>query len=191
MNPKYGLPKNLMQWVDAHQDKLSPPVCNAALFPDGDYIINMVGGGNQRTDFHDNSTEEFFYQLRGSVEIIVYDRGKFEQIQVNEGEVFLQPPHLIHSPQRPDPNGLCLLIEKPRPAEAIDVLAWYCANCGSEVWKAAMHLDDLVVDLPKVYNQFYALKPEERVCKECGTQHPGKDFDIWHDQLMHSKVKNF
>lgn len=191
MHTKYGLPKNLMQWAEDNKQKLSPPVCNAAIFEDGNYIINMVGGGNQRTDFHDNSTEELFYQLRGTAHLIIYDRGQFERIDLKEGDIFLQPPHLIHSPQRPDPNGLCLLIESPRPAEAIDSLIWYCANCAAEVWKASLHLEDLVEDLPRVYNQFYALKDPERICSNCGTQHSGKDFSIWHDQLMKSDVCKF
>ena len=34
MNPKYGLPKNLMGWVEQNHSRLKPPVCNAALFPE-------------------------------------------------------------------------------------------------------------------------------------------------------------
>ncbi len=191
MDAKYGLPKNLMHWVDDHRDQLKPPVCNAAIFPDGNYIINMVGGGNQRTDFHDNPTEEIFYQLRGEAFLIVWDRGRFERIDLKEGDIFLQPPHLIHSPQRPDPDGLCLLIELPRPQGRHDSLQWYYAHCGTEVWKASKQLESLVDDLPKVYGQFYALKDEERVCPGCGTQHPGKDYRIWHEQLRSSRVRDF
>ena len=191
MELKYGLPKNLMNWVEDHRERLSPPVCNAAVFEDGNYIINMVGGGNQRTDFHDNSTEEVFYQIRGEASLLIWDRGRYERIVLKEGDIFLQPPHLIHSPQRPDPAGLCLLIELPRPQGKHDSLQWYCAHCGTEVWKASKQLESLVDDLPKVYDRFYALKDEERVCPKCGTQHPGKDYRVWHEQLRHSGVRDF
>lgn len=191
MDTRYGLPKNLMQWVDDHRERLAPPVCNAAVFPDGNYIINMVGGGNQRTDFHDNPTEEIFYQVRGTAQLIIWDGGRFKRIDLKEGDIFLQPPHLIHSPQRADPNGLCLLIELPRPQGKQDSLIWYCAHCGSEVWKATQQLESLVDDLPKAYARFYALKDEERVCPQCHTQHPGKDYHVWHEQLAHSTVRDF
>lgn len=180
MNPKYGLPQSLMGWVDKHRDQLKPPVCNAAIFPDGDYIINMVGGGNTRTDFHDNPTEEIFYQIRGTAYLNIWDNGRFDRIDLKEGDIFLQPPHLIHSPQRPDPNGLCLLIEKPRPSGAHDVLQWYCPKCATLVWRASKQLESLVDDLPKVYELFYATSDAERTCKSCGTVHPGRDYAAWH-----------
>ncbi len=188
MDLKYGLPKNLMDWVDANRARLAPPVCNAAVFEDGNYIINMVGGGNQRTDFHDNATEEFFYQLRGQASLIIWDRDKFERIVLNAGDIFLQPPHLVHSPQRPDPEGLCLLIELPRPLGKLDALQWHCAHCATRIWRAEKQLESLVDDLPKIYQQFYALGDEERVCPNCGTQHPGRDFTTWHKQLSESPL---
>ena len=188
MELKYGMPKNLMNWVEAHKDRLAPPVCNAALYPDGNYIINMVGGGNGRTDFHDNSTEEFFYQIEGEVEIVVLDRGKFDRIVLKAGDVFLQPPHLLHSPQRPKP-GLCLLIEHPRPQGSKDALQWHCAHCATQIWRAEKQLESLVDDLPKIYQQFYALGDAERVCPNCGTQHPGKDYHVWLEQLKHSTAR--
>ncbi|WP_323000008.1 3-hydroxyanthranilate 3,4-dioxygenase [Castellaniella sp.] len=189
MELKYGLPKNLMNWVDANRAQLSPPVCNAAIFEDGNYIINMVGGGNQRTDFHDNSTEEIFYQLRGEASLLIWDRGRYERIVLKEGDIFLQPPHLIHSPQRPDPTGLCLLIEHPRPQGALDALQWHCAHCGAQIWRAEKQLESLVDDLPKIYQQFYAVSEADRVCPDCGTQHPGKDYTIWHKQLSESPLR--
>ena len=180
MQTKYGAPFNLMGWVEANSDKLKPPVNNAALFPDGNYIINMVGGGNTRTDFHDNSTEEIFYQIRGTAYLNIWDRGKFDRIDLKEGDVWLMEPHLQHSPQRPDPNGLCFLVEMKRPKGAIDALRWYCPQCASEVWGATMELKDLVADLPRTYEMFYALSDAERTCKNCGTVHPGKDYAAWH-----------
>ena len=136
-----GLPQNLLGWAEFNRAKLKPPVCNAAIFPDSDYIINLVGGPNHRTDFHDNPTEEIFYQIRGTAHLNIWDRGRFDRIDLNEGDFFLQPAHLIHSPQRPDPNGLCLLIEKPRPQGAHDRLEWYCAKCAGLVWRAEKQLD--------------------------------------------------
>lgn len=188
MDLQYGLPKNLMNWIDQNKASLSPPVCNAAVFEDGNYIINVVGGGNERTDFHDNPTEEIFYQLHGEASLIVWDRGKFERIRIKEGDIFLQPAHLIHSPQRPDPTGLCLLVELTRPKGALDALQWYCANCATQIWRAEKQLESLVDDLPATYQKFYATSDAERVCPNCGTQHPGADYVTWHKQLAASDL---
>jgi len=180
MQTKYGAPFNLMGWVDANRARLRPPVNNAALFPDGNYIVNMVGGGNTRTDFHENPTEEIFFQIRGTAYLNIWDRGKFDRIDLTKGDIWLMEPHLQHSPQRPDANGLCLLVELKRPKGAIDHLRWYCPKCAHEVWGASMELQDLVADLPRTYEVFYALSDKERTCKQCGTMHPGRDYAAWH-----------
>lgn len=185
MELKYGLPQNLLGWAEANDHLLVPPVCNAAVFPDGNYMINMVGGPNTRTDFHDNPTEEVFYQIKGDAYLNVWDRGKFERIYLNEGDVFLLPAHVQHSPQRPV-KGLCFLVEMVRPQGLTDKLNWYCANCGELVWGAEKQMTNLVTELPMVYRQFYALNAEERRCKHCGTVHPGKDYAAWHAQLQAS-----
>jgi 3-hydroxyanthranilate 3,4-dioxygenase len=182
MELRYGLPRNLMDVADQIKDRLKPPVCNAALFPDGNYIINLVGGPNTRTDFHDNPTEEIFYQLKGNAYVNIWDRGKYERIDFREGDVFLMPAHVQHSPQRPEP-GLCFLVELVRPKGHLDSLQWYCAHCGHLVWRAEQQMTDLVVDLPVIYQRFYDLSDAERVCSQCGTQHPGKDYSRWHAQL--------
>lgn len=186
MELQYGSPQNLMKWVDVNRAQLKPPVCNAAIYPNGNYIINMVGGPNTRTDFHDNPTEEIFYQLKGNAHLNTWDRGRFDRIDIKEGDIFVLPAHLIHSPQRPEP-GLCLLIELVRPQGALDSLQWYCANCATKVWRAEKQLVSLVDDLPKIYDMFYALSDEERRCPKCGTIHPGKDYAAWHAQLKAKK----
>jgi len=186
MDLKYGVPKNLMQWVDANAASLKPPVCNTALFPDTNFIINMVGGPNSRTDFHDNPAEEIFHQIKGNAYLNIWDRGQFERVDLREGDVFLLPAHVQHSPQRPEP-GLCFLVELTRPQGWLDSLQWYCGSCATLVWRAEKQLESLVEDLPKIYQQFYALSDEERRCPKCGTIHPGKDYAAWHAQLQHSR----
>ncbi len=179
---RYGLPKNLLDWAEAHRQRLAPPVCNAALFPDGDYIVNVVGGPNTRTDFHDNPTEEIFYQLQGNAYLHLWERGRFERVDLKAGDVFLMPAHVQHSPQRPE-AGLCLLVERRRPAGQPDSFHWYCAHCAALVWSASQQLASLVDDLPVIFRRFQALDAAERVCPQCGTQHPGADYASWHAQL--------
>ena len=58
---------NLQKWIDDHRQALKPPVGNAQIFTDTDFIVTVVGGPNQRTDYHDDPFEEFFYQLKGNM----------------------------------------------------------------------------------------------------------------------------
>ena len=42
---------------------------------DADFIVTVVGGPNERTDYHDDPFEEFFYQLRGDITLRLMDEG--------------------------------------------------------------------------------------------------------------------
>ncbi len=92
-------------------------------------------------------------------------------------------PHVIHSPQRPEPGSLCLVIERQRPAGLFDALQWSCAHCGTVIKRYEMQLQSIVNDLPPVYEQFYATREAERRCSECGEIHPGRDWQTWHRTL--------
>jgi 3-hydroxyanthranilate 3,4-dioxygenase len=93
---------NFQGWIDANREKLKPPVGNAQVWEDGEMIVTVVGGPNQRVDYHDDPTEEFFYQLKGDIFIRVMETpGKPPiDIPIKEGEIFLLPKHMRHSPQR-------------------------------------------------------------------------------------------
>jgi 3-hydroxyanthranilate 3,4-dioxygenase len=168
-------PFNFQGWIDQNKDKLKPPVGNAQVWEDGDMMVTVVGGPNQRRDYHDDPTEEFFYQLRGDIFLrTMPEPGKPPvDIPIKEGEVFLLPKHLRHSPQRPNPGSVGLVIEMPRPEGALDGFEWYCPNCHQLVYRAEVRLKSLVRDLPPLFDKFYSSE-EFRKCKHCGTVHPGR-----------------
>src|SRR5215469_2182755 len=60
-------PFNFARWIDEHSHLLKPPVGNKLVFEDAGMVVMVVGGPNQRVDFHDDPGEEFFYQLRGDI----------------------------------------------------------------------------------------------------------------------------
>ncbi|MCS6947089.1 MAG: 3-hydroxyanthranilate 3,4-dioxygenase, partial [Steroidobacteraceae bacterium] len=179
----YGPPLNLREWIDAHAESFKPPVCNRQIWQDSDFIVTIVGGPNERTDFHDDPLEEFFYQLKGNAALLIAVDGRFERIALREGDVFLLPPHLRHSPQRPEPDSLCLVIERRRPPELRDGFEWYCSRCAALVHRSDIVLQNIVTDLPRVYAQFYDKSADERRCPSCGHVHAGADHRRWLAEL--------
>ncbi|MCQ9329331.1 3-hydroxyanthranilate 3,4-dioxygenase [Pelistega suis] len=183
MNFKFGLPLNFNKWLDDNSHLLKPPVGNQQIWQNSDYMVTVVGGPNKRTDFHDDPVEEFFYQFKGEAHVLVWDRGQYEKVHLREGDIWLMAPHVIHSPQRPNPGSLCLVIEHKRPKEKHDALQWSCACCGTLIKRYEMSLQSIVKDLPPVYEQFYATTTEERTCPNCQTVHPGREYVEWHKTL--------
>jgi 3-hydroxyanthranilate 3,4-dioxygenase len=183
---KYGLPLNFQRWVDAHAEQLKPPVGNQQVWKEGDFMITVVGGPNQRSDFHDDPIEEFFYQFKGNAHLLIWDRGRYERIELREGDIFLMAPHVLHSPQRPEPESRCLVIERQRPVGLRDAFQWCCAKCGAVVQRHELQLENIVSDLPTVFKQFYDSSDTQRLCPACGEQHPGRDFKAWHQTLAGS-----
>src|SRR5262249_34875924 len=54
-------PFNLHAWIEEHRPLLKPPVGNAMIW-NSDFMVMVVGGPNQRSDYHVNPGEELFYQ---------------------------------------------------------------------------------------------------------------------------------
>ena len=165
---------NLQGWIDQNRDKLKPPVGNAQVWEDGEFMVTIIGGPNQRRDYHDDPTEEFFYQLEGDIVLrLIEEPGKPPiEVPVRQGEVFLLPKHIRHSPQR-GPNTIGMVVEMPRPDGQLDAFEWYCPNCHSLIYRAEVRLKSIVKDLPPLFEKFYASE-EFRKCKKCGTVHPGR-----------------
>jgi len=162
---------SLLDWVEAHRDRLRPPVVNATLFDDGDFIVMVVGGPNQRTDYHDDPHDELFYQLRGTLVMRLMEGDGPREVQVPAGDMFLVPAHVRHSPQRPDADGIGLVIERRRTAGAVDGFEWFCPECHALIHRIEIAVQDIVADLPPLFDSFYG-DQTARTCGRCGTLHP-------------------
>ncbi|HLY55814.1 MAG TPA: 3-hydroxyanthranilate 3,4-dioxygenase [Stellaceae bacterium] len=164
---------NLRAWIEAHRHLLRPPVGNQQIWSDAGLMVTIVGGPNQRTDFHDDPAEEFFYQLEGDMVLKVVDRGRHYDVPIRQGDVFLLPPHVRHSPQRPVPGSVGLVVEPQRAEGERDGFEWYCFGCGNRVHRVEVQLTSIVRDLPPLFEAFYGDR-DARTCTGCGTVHPGK-----------------
>ena len=168
------LPFNFQAWIKEHEHLLKPPVGNAQIWQGTDFMVTIVGGPNNRCDYHDDPVEEFFYQMKGNMNLVVRDDGKPESIPINQGDIFLLPPHIRHSPQRPEEGSIGLVIEYQRPPGEKDAFEWYCEECNSLVHRSEILLKSIVDDLPPLFNKYYD-STELRTCGNCGTIHKGKD----------------
>ncbi|MEQ9422987.1 MAG: 3-hydroxyanthranilate 3,4-dioxygenase [Cyclobacteriaceae bacterium] len=161
-------PFNFKNWIDENRHLLKPPVGNQQVYKDNDdYIVMVVGGPNARKDYHYNETEEFFYQVEGDITLKIIEEGKPVDIAIREGEIFLLPPKVPHSPQRPA-NSVGLVMELYRKHGEKDGFQWYCENCNEKLYDEYFELTDIVAQLPPLMERFYQSK-ENRTCENCGT----------------------
>jgi len=159
-------PINFKQWIEDNRDKLKPPVCNQVVYEDAEFIIMVVGGPNSRKDYHDDASAEFFYQIEGDMVLRIIEDGKPKDIRIKEGEIFLLPPHVPHSPQRFE-NAVGLVIERKRSPEELDGFQWYCDKCHHKLYEEYIPLKNIVTDLPVVFGHFWDSE-ERRTCDKCG-----------------------
>jgi 3-hydroxyanthranilate 3,4-dioxygenase len=162
-------PFNIHQWIEENRDILKPPVGNKALYTDtGDFIVMCVGGPNARKDYHYNEGEEWFYQIEGDVTVKIQEDGKAVEVPIREGEMFLLPAKVPHSPIRPA-NTVGLVIERVRKGTNMqDGLMWFCDNCNHKLHETYFPLTNIEKDFQPRFREFYASE-ELRTCKKCGT----------------------
>ncbi|GAB1307526.1 3-hydroxyanthranilate 3,4-dioxygenase [Urechidicola sp. KH5] len=160
-------PINFKAWIEEHRHLLKPPVANKVVWDNGEFIVMVVGGPNSRKDYHYNETPEFFYQVEGDIVLKVIDEGVQKDIEIKEGEIFLLPAKVPHSPQR-KANTVGLVIEYPRPYGVKDGLQWYCENCDNKLYEEPFTLDNIETDMPVIFDAYYS-DESKRTCASCGT----------------------
>lgn len=160
-------PFNFKQWIDEHRHLLKPPVGNKQVYEDAEFIVMVVGGPNARKDYHYNEGEEFFYQLEGNITVRIQEEGKAVDVPINEGDIFLLPPKVPHSPIRTE-NSVGLVIERKRHSHEKDGLLWFCDNCNNKLYEKYFHLKSIEKDFLPVFKEFYGSE-ELRTCDKCGT----------------------
>lgn len=168
------MPLNFMGWIESHRHLLVPPVGNAQVYADAEFIVMVVGGPNSRKDYHIDPGEEFFYQLEGEMVLKLVEDGEFRDVPIKAGEIFLLPANVPHSPQRMA-GGVGLVMERRRREGELDGLRWYCEGCHEVLYEEFFHLTDITKELAPVMAKFMASE-ELRTCRGCGEvmSPPGK-----------------
>ncbi|MDP6570839.1 MAG: 3-hydroxyanthranilate 3,4-dioxygenase [Candidatus Marinimicrobia bacterium] len=159
------LPINFKNWINDNRHLLKPPVGNKVVYEDTDFMIMIVGGPNTRKDYHVDPLEEFFYQLEGDMVLRIREDGKPKDIVIKEGEIFLLPKNIPHSPQR-FANTVGLVVEYKREIGELDAFQWYCDECNHLLHEVEVQLEDIVKQLPPLFDAFWENK-DGRTCSQC------------------------
>ena len=161
---------HLGRWIEEHREQLRPPVNNAVLWEDTEFLVVIASGPNARTDYHDGAAEEYFHQLEGDMVLRVMEEDGPRDVPILEGEVLLLPPRVPHSPQRLA-GSVGLIVERMRRPGEIDAFEWYCEGCHTRVHRHELELRDLVRDIPPVFEEYYGTVAKEN-CPNCGGPNP-------------------
>lgn len=148
------------QWIDDNKQYFLPPVCNKMLHNEGQMKLFFVGGPNQRTDYHIEAGEELFMMLKGDMVLKIVERGVHKDVSIKEGEIFLLPGRIPHSPQRYD-NTVGLVIERDRhPDTEKDGLRYYIEKDGvatlDSLYEDWFYCVDLGSQLAPIIKAFFA-----------------------------------
>ena len=139
-----------------------------------DFIVMVVGGPNQRTDFHVDPYEEWFYQVAGNMHVNV-DRGRQAARRCTSARAR---------------SGCCRGTRRTRrsarrPARSASSSSgsarrarWRSSSGTARTatpWctRSSCRCADIVDDLPPVFEAFYG-DEQARTCRNCGTLHPGQ-----------------
>ena len=72
------------------------------------------------------------------------------------------------------PGSVGLVVESPRADGILDGFEWFCFECKKLIHRVEVTVDDIVTDLPPLFEAFYA-DETARTCAHCGMLHPGKE----------------
>ncbi|XP_014668904.1 PREDICTED: 3-hydroxyanthranilate 3,4-dioxygenase-like isoform X2 [Priapulus caudatus] len=147
---------NVSSWIEENKKLFLPPVCNKLMHSKGQLKVMFVGGPNSRKDYHIEEGDELFYQVKGDMCLKIMEKGEPKDIIIKEGEIFLLPARIPHSPQRFE-NTVGLVIERMREdGKEDDCLRYYTDGNKEVLWEKWFFCWDLVIDLPPVIKEYQA-----------------------------------
>lgn len=145
---------NVERWIEENQNAFLPPVCNK-LMHFSQLLIMFVGGPNTRKDYHIEEGEELFYQLKGDMCLKVIENGKHKDMHIREGEMFLLPARIPHSPQR-QADTVGLVVERRRLLTETDCLRYYVDSTTNILYEKWFYCQNLGTQLVPIIKEFMA-----------------------------------
>ena len=158
-------PINFKSWIEENRHLLKPPAGNKVVYEDTELIIMVVGGPNTRKDYHIDEGEEFFYQLEGGMVLRIMEDGNPKDLAINEGEIFLLPPKVPHSPQRFE-NTVGLVVERKHRKGELNDVGRCCDECNTLLYEEYLQLKEIVKQIPEIFERFLS-NEDAQSCKSC------------------------
>ncbi|XP_003262832.1 3-hydroxyanthranilate 3,4-dioxygenase [Nomascus leucogenys] len=141
-------------WVEENRGSFQPPVCNKLMHQE-QLKVMFVGGPNTRKDYHIEEGEEVFYQLEGDMVLRVLEQGKHRDVIIRQGEIFLLPARVPHSPQR-FANTVGLVVERRRLETELDGLRYYVGDTMDVLFEKWFYCKDLGTQLAPIIQEFFS-----------------------------------
>lgn len=159
MSRKEPIIYNTDKWLAENEKFFLPPVCNKMMHQEGQLKVFYIGGPNIRKDYHIEEGEELFYMLKGDMCLKIVEHGQFRDIPIKEGEIFLLPARVAHSPQR-NAETIGFVVERERDETELDGLRYFVEQNGTptvdSLYEAWFHCTDLGTQLAPVIKGFFA-----------------------------------
>jgi 3-hydroxyanthranilate 3,4-dioxygenase len=159
-------------WVaDSLVRKGKALMSNERIWDEG-FLVTLFDGPTppDRCDFHINTSPEFFYQLRGEMRCRILEDGRFRDVVVGEGEMFLVPSLVPHLNRRVE-GSIGLVIHQSRAPGVKEGIVWYCETCCHPLHQEEYVFEDLQRQLPGLIRRFLG-DERLRTCAACGTVMP-------------------
>ena len=144
---------NIPKFLNEFKDSLKPPVSNKMIFNGEQLKVMVVGGPNQRDDFHVEKGEELFIQLKGAMELHVIEESQRKKVDIGQQQIYALPKLVPHSPQR-FLNTIGIVVERARNESELDQLQWYHPKSGEKIYEESFHCVDLGTQLKPVIERF-------------------------------------
>ena len=128
-------PIDLDGWIEEHREQLNLP---SATHRSGTRATSSSRSSADRTSARTSTTTPATSSSTSCAATWSCASGRTADRATcpSEGSVLLLPAHVRHSPQRPVPGSVGLVIERPRPVGEVDGFEWYCPRCGSLVHRS-------------------------------------------------------
>lgn len=172
---------NIAKWLEENKNSFSPPVCNK-LMHNEQLVVMFVGGPNQREDYHIEEGEELFYQLKGDMCVKIIENGIHKDVLIKEGEFFLLPARIPHSPQR-TANSIGLVIERKRSLDERDGVRWFVPNSTQVLYEKWFYCQDLGTELIPLIKNYFA-------SDEFRTKIPGQNIENAYPYSLNNVILN-
>jgi 3-hydroxyanthranilate 3,4-dioxygenase len=112
--------------------------------------------------------KSYFTKLKGDIEVTIQENGKAVKVPIKEGDMFLLPANVPHSPVRSE-NSIGLVIERKRKGTNLkDGLMWFCEKCNHKLYEERFTLDDIEKGFLPTFTRFYN-SVDLRTCKIADT----------------------